>query len=308
VWVLPDVEARQMTGTATEADRWRGRLLILAAAVLWSTAGVFIKSPILGGIEPVTVRGPLLACGRTAFAALLLLAFRPWRLIRWRVGLLPLLFSFATMNVLLVCSMTRADAGDVIFLQYSAPLWVCVLAAIWLREPLVKSNLIALVIGMAGVAVIVVASVSSPDWIGVLLALGSGAGYAGVILSLRALRDEDSIGLIFLCLCLSALVLTPWLAGAVHHLNGGHILWLAIFSVVQMGIPYILFARGLRRVTAQEGSLITLLEPVLNPLWVLLLWQMPVAPHTMMGGALILAALLMTLRPARRNGQRRMTE
>jgi len=129
-----------------------------------------------------------------------------------------------------------------------------------------------------------------------------------VILSLRALRDEDSIGLIFLCLGFSALVLMPKVAGSVHHLNGERFLWLAIFSVVQMGVPYILFARGLRRVTAQEGSLITLLEPVLNPLWVLLLWQMPVAPHTMMGGGLILAALLMTLRPDRRNGQRRMTE
>ncbi|MDP7398202.1 MAG: DMT family transporter [Lentisphaeria bacterium] len=297
-----------MTGTATEADRWRGRLLILAAAVLWSTGGAFIKSPILGGIEPVAVRGPLLACGRTAFAALLLLAFRPWRLIRWRVGLLPLLFSFAAMNVLLVCSMTRAAAGDVIFLQYSAPLWVCVVAATWLREPLVKSNLIALVIGMSGVAVIVVASVSTPDWVGVWLALGSGVGYAGVILSLRALRDEDSIGLIFLCMCLSSLVLVPWVAGSVHHLNGERFLWLAIFSVVQIGVPYILFARGLRWVTAQEGSLITLLEPVLTPLWVLLLWRVTVAPHTIMGGGLILAALLVTLRPERPNGQRGTTE
>lgn len=59
-----------------------------------------------------------------------------------------------------------------------------------------------------------------------------------------------------------------------------------------MGTPYILFARGLRTITAQEAGLITLVEPVMNPIWVWILWQQPIARHTMIGGGLILVALL----------------
>lgn len=279
----------------------KGRLYVLVAAVLFSTSGLFIKSPMLSSIEPLSARGPVLACSRTMFAALFLLAFRPWRTIRWRPELIPLLLSFAAMNVLLVCGMTRADAGDAIFLQYSAPLWVFAIGVIWLREPLVRTNIAALAVGMAGVAVIVLTSVSTPDWLGVVLALGSGVGYAGVILSLRALRGEDSIALIFLCLATSSLVLLPWAGGEFQQLTAHHWYWLAVFSVIQIGIPYVLFARGLRHVLAQESSLISLVEPLLNPVWVLMLWGVAISPRTITGGGLILLSLLFVWYTANRN-------
>jgi drug/metabolite transporter (DMT)-like permease len=64
-----------------------------------------------------------------------------------------------------------------------------------------------------------------------------------------------------------------------------------IFGVVQMGLPYVLFAKALRSVSVQEAALVTLIEPVLNPLWVRLLWGETVGAATWAGGALILAGL-----------------
>ena len=69
-------------------------------------------------------------------------------------------------------------------------------------------------------------------------------------------------------------------------------LWfLAFFGVVQMGIPYWLFTRSLKSVSPQEAGIITLLEPVLNPLWTWLLHAERPTALAMIGGAVMIAAL-----------------
>jgi len=272
-------------------------------------------------------RGLLIACWRCFFAALALLPLMAWQWKRngrdrdprearteergrdeagGKVGprqvtgpsqmvkrWLPLLASFAAMNGLFVAAMTRADAGDVIFLQYMAPLWVFIGSVIWLGERVVKANLAALGLGLGGVLVIVYASSGGDELTGALLALGAGVAYAGVILSLRALKGEDPLHLILACLVASWLVLLPLALPLTVELGLAQWAWIAILGVVQMATPYVLFAWGLRSITAQEGALITLLEPVLNPLWVWLVWGEAIAGHTIMGGGLIMAGLVL---------------
>lgn len=307
----------------------KGRLAILAAAIFWSTSGFFVKSPTLSDIEPVGDRGLLIACWRCFFAALALLPLLAWQWWRdrdittfgearteepremeatrdrdgatgmtpGRTGLarrwLPLLACFAAMNGLFVAAMTRADAGDVIFLQYMAPLWVLIGGVLWLGERVVRANLAALGLGLAGVLVIVQASRGGDGLAGALLALGAGVAYAGVILSLRALKGEDPLRLILGCLVASWLVLLPLALPLTEGLDHAQWAWIAILGVIQMAVPYVLFAWGLKWVTAQEGALITLLEPVLNPLWVWTVWGEAMAGHTLVGGALILSGLVL---------------
>jgi drug/metabolite transporter (DMT)-like permease len=134
------------------------------------------------------------------------------------------------------------------------------------------------------------------------MGLASGFLYGGVILCLRSLRDHSSMWLTTQNHLGSAL----GLGAAVCLLNGPAYWWgwvttptgrqlalLAVFGVVQMGLPYLLFARGLRSVSPQEAGTITLLEPILNPLWAYLIspeTETP-PPATWVGGALILGAL-----------------
>jgi len=274
----------------------RARLLVLGAAVLWSLSGLFLKSPVIEGIEPLAARGPLVACWRTLFAALVVAPFVRWRRVRWRWGLLPLMASFAAMNLLFVTAMTCADAGNVIFLQYTAPLWVCLGGWLWLRESTGRAGLGALVLGMAGVAVIGWGARGDAQLAGALLALGAGVAYAGVILALRALHGEDAAWLVFLCFATSWLVTLPWALSFERGLAGDEWLWVGALGVLQMAAAYGLFALGVRHLTAPEASLITLVEPVLNPLWVWLAWGVAIQGYTVAGGALIVLGLALRYR------------
>ncbi|MAO82503.1 MAG: hypothetical protein CMH50_01265 [Myxococcales bacterium] len=273
----------------------RATLLVLAAAGLWATSGFFVKSPALAMIEPVSERGPMLACWRALSAAAILAPFVPWRQVRLTRRLWPLLFSFAGMNVTFVTAMTLADAGDAITLQHVAPLWVVVAGLLGWGEAAKRRDTFPLLLGLSGIAVIAFgASESGAGW-GAVLALIAGLCYAGVILSLRALRDVDSYWLIFLAQLVSGLVLLPFAHGL--HLSVSTVQWgwIAAFALVQMAAPYILFARGLRGLSAQRASLLALAEPVLNPVLVWFAWSQPIANHTLLGGGLIIVALVIQL-------------
>ncbi|HTI49896.1 MAG TPA: EamA family transporter [Planctomycetaceae bacterium] len=269
----------------------RGRLLLVAASILWSTSGVLVKSPPLQRL-PLEDRGPLVACFRALIAACCLLPFVNWQRIRFRAALVPMVISFALMNTLFVTAMTRTTAAATIFLQYTGTGWAFLFGALFLRERITRENLVALAFGLAGIGWIVAAGWKGGDLSGIVLALGSGIGYGGVIVSLRALRAEDAIWLVVLNHLVSGLLLVPWVASR-GLLPIGH-QWsvLIVLGGLQMGLPYVLFCRGVASVSAQEAGLLTLLEAILNPLWVWLFWREEVPAAVWIGGGLILAGLL----------------
>jgi drug/metabolite transporter (DMT)-like permease len=143
------------------------------------------------------------------------------------------------------------------------------------------------------------------------MAMGSGVMYALVVLFLRYLCQESSAWLTALNLIGSATVIGGFVlvkegaagfAGWATALTWKQLAFLAFFGAVQMATPYFLFARGLRSVGTQEAAIITLLEPVLNPVWAYLIAPEKDAPTvwTFVGGFLLLAALGWRYLPGRR--------
>jgi drug/metabolite transporter, DME family len=119
-----------------------------------------------------------------------------------------------------------------------------------------------------------------------------------VVLMLRLLRSYEAAWLIALNHIGTALLLGPYVAWHGVWPVGQQWLLLAAFGILQMGIPYVLFARGLQHITGHEAAGIGLLEPVLVPVWVYVAWHAAenyTAPRwwTMVGGGLILAGLLL---------------
>ena len=131
----------------------RSRLLLLAAALLWSIGGVLAKNSAIVEI-PVAERGAVLACYRALFAAAVLAPFVRWRRVRYHRGLLPTALSYAAMNILYLSALTRTTAAAAIFLQYTAVAWAVVLGWLILREAITARTIAAMVLILGAVLMI----------------------------------------------------------------------------------------------------------------------------------------------------------
>jgi DME family drug/metabolite transporter len=286
--------------SATTDRQLTGRYLVLMAAVLWSTSGLFAKAPWLTA-WPLEVRGPLLAFWRTLFAGLCLIPFirRP----RWTWWLVPATLCFAVMNVTYLTAMTKTTAANAIWLQSTAPLWVFLVSVGMLGEKSRPADWMMLLTIMLGVGFILTfeqraALADGRSLNGAMWGLAAGVSYAGVVISVRALRELDSAWLITLNHLVTAALLFPFVWAQGIWPSTSQTIWLAAFGVLQMGLPYVLFARALQTVPGHQASFIGLLEPLLVPIWVWVAWRHhpsyePPAWWTMVGGLLILLGLVM---------------
>jgi drug/metabolite transporter (DMT)-like permease len=268
----------------------KGRMFLIAAALLWSLSGIVIKSPVLQVI-PVEERSLVLACYRALFAAVGLLPFVSWRRVRLTTRLVPSIVSFAVMNVLFVSAFTRTTAGAASCLQYTSTAWVFLFGWLVLKERIHPGNVIALVSAGCGIAWILFSEHDDQQALGNLLALGSGVAYAGVILALRWLRDEEPTWVTVLNHAFSGLILLPVMLTRSIELTALQWSLLAFLGVFQMGLPYVLAARGVALLSVQESALLVLLEPILVPFWAWLCWGEQLGWPTLIGGSLILGGL-----------------
>jgi drug/metabolite transporter (DMT)-like permease len=282
----------------------QGRLLIVLAAVLWSTSGAFTKllreDTALGLNQPPVA--PLqIAAWRALFAGLVLVPLLRRRDVTFRGPMVFTALSFAAMNALFVTAMAIGSSANAIFLQYTAPMWMY-LASIWLLgEAPDRRGAVSLAIGLAGIALIVWGGWQGGQMSAVAIALGSGVAYAGVLIGLRVLRGCSPIWLTIVNHLFSGLVLVPFLWGQPLPTRSQFIV-LFFFGSLQMALPYVLMARALGRVSPQEAGTLTLLEPILNPFWAFLASPATEQPSswTLAGGTFILAALAYRYWPWRR--------
>lgn len=266
---------------APGVDRVRGRALVFLAGILWSLAGVFIK---LLALHPLTI-----AFYRSLFAALFFSFFirrQPWTLS------LPLFASMVTYTAAIsafVWANKLTTAANAIILQYTAPIFVFVFVCLLFREPIRRLDLTTLLFGMMGLAIIFFGSRGSADAGGVMVALLSGFFFSLYMVNLRFLRRLSPAFLTFmnnLACCLILLAVVESL-----HLSWKEAVALLVMGVVQLGIPYFLFSKGLETIPVQEASLIVLIEPVLNPVWVVFAVREMPSPATFVGGGIILFGL-----------------
>jgi len=281
---------------AADPSAAAGRLWIVLAAVMWSSSGLFAKSPVWDDWPP-EVRGALLAFWRAAFAGMLVLPAvrRP----RWSPKLVPMAIAFAAMNVTYLSAMSLTTAANAIWLQSTAPWWVFLFSVLVLHESISRAEYVPLVLGGLGIAVILWHEISLQAPAGVACGLAAGMTYALVVLALRALRDFDSAWLVVVNHLLTAAILLPYILVRNIWPTPWQLVVLAAFGFFQMGLPYLFFARGLRAISSQEATGIGLLEPILLPIWVYLKWHEVPAEWTLIGGGLILAGLVLRYTAAR---------
>jgi drug/metabolite transporter (DMT)-like permease len=273
--------------------RRRGQLFVALAAVSWSTAGVLQRSLSVDSATQVT--------GRAVFAAITLLVFvaatnggqvvRPFR----SMGLAELAVAgfTAVASSTFIVALNHTTVARVLFLQALAPIAAALIAWVVLRESVSRRTGLAMVIALAGVGVMV----GGPDGGG-----GSGLGlalvmtlcFAGAVVITRHRRDISMGPAICLSQVLVILAFAPFASPTsvdAHDLG-----LMILLGVGQMGLGLAFLVIGARLIPAPEVALITLLEIVLGPLLVWLAYQERPSTATLLGGAIVVAAVVIQAR------------
>ena len=263
--------------------------------MLWSLSGPLAKI--------ASIPGPSLASYRALFAGLFLLLFSRARPLKWRPALWGLIACFTLLNLTFLWALTLTSVANAIFLQCTAPLWTLAFCLFFLKEPLDRRSLVSVFLGLSGMALIAGGGWGDSPF-GIALALASGVFYSLVTVLLRTLRGEDPVLITCIIHLAAGLLLLPltFLPGQLPfwQLDSRLLALLAVFGIVQLGIPYILYARGLKQVSPQEAGVITLLEPILSPLLAFIAVGEVPAPATVWGGSIVLFAVALRYFPVLR--------
>lgn len=260
-----------------------GVLFIVLAALLWSSGGIGIKGVSEGAVA--------VAFYRSLFAAATLLVVFRSDVFRFRVTLpfVIAVVSYAACLLTFVTATKWTTAANAIFLQYAGVVWVLLLAPVVLKEPMRRRDAIAIGVALAGMALFFVGRFEVRGMNGNAMALLSSVFFATLILSLRRVPDAARAAVTWGNVLLTV-ALAPFVIGDALP-TGRSLLALAFLGIFQIGFAYAAFVRGLQYVTATEASLIGMIEPVANPVWVLLfLGEMP-SRFAIAGALIVLAAV-----------------
>lgn len=277
-------------------------LLVLAAAVIWSSGGLFIKWTTLSGLE--------LSFGRSLLAAITVAIFT--RREGFGLNRITLIASvlYAALLLLFVLATKETTAANAIFLQYTAPLYVLVLEPLFYKEKFRQRDLITVIFCVLGMSLFFVGKLRPQDVTGNLLALSSGVCFAAYFLLLRhpSARVVNRASSVIYGNLLVVLIAAPAGLKALSGITLHDTLSVVYLGIVQIGIAYTLFTLGMARgIRSLDAGIVGYIEPVLNPVWVFLVIGERPSKWALVGGAIIVGAVVMHTTLKAREGRKSIT-
>jgi drug/metabolite transporter (DMT)-like permease len=271
-------------------------LLVLGAAILWSTGGLFIKATHLSALE--------LSFGRSLLAAIVIAIFT--RREGFGINRISAITSilYAALLILFVLATKLTTAANAIFLQYTAPVYVLILEPWFYREKFRGRDLVTVAACLVGMSLFFVGKLRPQDVSGNLLALASGVCFAFFFLLLRhsKARNVNRASSAIYGNLISVIICAPAFFGAVRRaIAPQDFACIAYLGIVQIGFAYLLFTLAMARgVRSLDAGIIGYVEPVLNPVWVFLFIGERPSGWAIIGGAIIITSVVIhTLREAK---------
>ena len=262
-------------------NRKKGIYLLVLTSILWSFSGVCTKFISWNGFAVAGIRG-LIA------ALLLLIVNRRPRLPRSGFQVAAI-FSYVGLVVLLILSTKLTTAANAILLQYTAPIYSAILGYFVLKEPVTRHDITVIVLVLIGLAVFLYDGLADGRMAGNLIALLPGVCYGAMNVFMRKCDKDAPADNIFWGNLLAFVLMLPFMGRPeITAVNIGIILFMGIF---QLGLAYILYSIAIPHVPALEATIITVLEPILNPVWVMLFYGEKPGIRTIIGGAIVLLAI-----------------
>lgn len=274
-------------------DQFPPAALVLVAVLLWSLGGLFFKMTSISGYEA--------NLGRCFFAAITIAALTRFKAAKADgFTLLASLFYVGALSFFAVANK-KTTAANAIFLQYTAPIYILIFAPLVLREKFHLRDLFTVFFCLAGMALFFVDTAPNtsltPDdqLVGNVLALLSGVALGGYILLLRhpKAKDQHPSASVFYGNIFAIAVMIPFIYPRPSDWTGTDVFAVVMLGVVQIGLAYYLFTAGVSRgVRSLDASIIGFVEPLLNPVWVVIFIGERPSWWAVLGGAVIIVTVL----------------
>ena len=262
----------------------RGTLFVAISAALYSIGGLCIKVIPWNGMS---INGGRTAIALVVIGAYLLWTKHPLRLNRWVA--LGALSVFGT-NALFSLANKLTTAANAIVLQFTVPIFVMLFSALFFRKKPQKLDLAACAVVLGGILFFFLDSLEMGGGLGNFLALLSGVSYAGVFL-MNDMPDSDAISSVFWGDVLSAVTGLPFLAHETEF-TATAVFSLVILGAFQVGVAYVLLCIGLKTTSPVTASLISGIEPVLNPILVAIFYKEAIGAYAMVGAAIVIGGVV----------------
>ena len=264
-------------------------MAVLLTAILWSTSGLFIK---LLDWHPMVI-----ICTRSVFSVIFLLVVRlivppgkgvkshPFPLWAGAIAYALTMLTFVTANKI----TTSANA---IMLQYSAPVWAALLGWRLNREKPHWEQWGAMVLVFAGMLLFLRDGLGTGALLGDMLAVMSGIAFGANSVFLRMLKNANPRDAMLLAHVISAAAGLPFLFLYPPSVTAPSALSIIYMGTIQLGAASLVYAYGMKRISAVKAMLTAIIEPLLNPVWVLVITGERPTPIALLGGTIIIASVL----------------
>lgn len=256
-------------------------MLLILTAFFWSLGGLMIKKVEL---HPMAIAG-----WRSAIAAFLLLMWTRKPRFNGSLPQIGCALAYAGNMFSFITATKLTTAANAILLQYTAPAYVALFGIWFLQEYPRRIDWLVVGFALAGMVLFFFDRISLSGMWGNLSGVAAGMTFAWLILFLRKQKEGSPIESVILGNALTALFAIPVIVGQMP--TGRDWVWLILLGSVQTAVPYIIFTIAIRHVTALEGTLVPVIEPLLNPAWAFLFLGEVPGFWAVIGGAVILSAI-----------------
>lgn len=259
---------------------------LIIAATLWSTGGLFIKWL---SWQPMAISGI-----RSGIAALVLLIY--WhvrykkRLPRPNKTVLLGAINYMFLVTLFVTANKLTTSANAILLQFTAPVWLLLIGRIFYKDAIARIDILTVIAVFAGMGLFFVGDLDAGGMIGNFLAIVSGITMAIMILNLNKLKVHRPVEIIIWGNIMTFIVGIPFYSGILWQPEA--IAAITFLGIFQLGLAYVFYTSGIQSVTAIEGILIPVIEPLLNPVWVFIGTGEQPSLFGFIGGIIVLTAIM----------------
>ncbi|BBD08314.1 DMT family transporter [Desulfovibrio ferrophilus] len=268
-------------------DNTKAALLLATTALIWSSGGLAIK---LTDLHPMALTGL-----RSTLAALTMAVLLRGRLcFTFSRAQLGAALGYAGLLVSNVVATKLTTSANAILLAYTAPVYVALLAPLFLGERTRRSDWLFIAVTMCGMILFFMDKLSPTGMWGNIIAVGTGISYAIFTLCMRAQKTASPVESVVFGHAITAALGLPFLSQGLPSAEG----WLGLLylGVFQQGFSLLLYVWCIKRLGALPAILIMTLEPIFNPVWVALGYGELPGPWAFIGGTVVITAV--TLRGA----------